>query len=249
MKCLLMVVLVMFNWFSLMGQSSDLLDEAKSLERQYKTLQAIAVYQQYRQLHPSEMQCTIRIAELYVMYSDEVQATSEKKIWLDSAAHAVQYAFQLDSLHADCFYAKALVTGKLIDYVSLKEKVASTKSIKNDADKALLIDPQHLKAAHLLGRWNMEVSSLNPAAKTAMKLVFGGLPPASMDVAIEIFQRVRKRSPSFLANNLDLALALKKTGKPREAIELLEYQLKLPTKTAEDVLIKKQSKALLESFQ
>ncbi|MFN5915084.1 MAG: hypothetical protein ACK43J_11885 [Chitinophagaceae bacterium] len=188
------------------------------------------------------------MAELYVMYADEVSIEVEKKKFLDSAQQEVLYGFSLDSLNANCFYARALLMGKQIEFVSVKEKASLTKAIKEDADYALIIDPQNVKAMHLLGKWNMEVAALNPAAFAAMKIVFGGLPNASKETALELLQEVRKRSPNFLANNYDLSMLYKTMGKPREAIELLQVQMKLPTKTMEDVLIKKRSKELLDSL-
>jgi hypothetical protein len=50
-------------------------------------------------------------------------------------------------------------------------------------------------------------------------------------------------------NNHDLAMAYKKMGKSLQAIELLNYQLKLPAKTKEDQEIKLKSKQLLESLK
>jgi tetratricopeptide (TPR) repeat protein len=248
MKQLLFSIHVLLISTLALAQPSTLLEEAKSYERQYKTLQAIAAYQEYKRQHPKDIDAVVRIAELYVMYADEVSIEVEKKKFLDSAQQEVLYGFSLDSLNANCFYARALLMGKQIEFVSVKEKAALTKAIKEDADYALIIDPQNVKAMHLLGKWNMEVAALNPAARAAMKIVFGGLPNASKETALELLQEVRKRSPNFLANNYDLSMLYKTMGRPREAIELLQVQMKLPTKTMEDVLIKKRSKELLDSL-
>ncbi|MEY3245857.1 MAG: hypothetical protein RL253_1014, partial [Bacteroidota bacterium] len=51
------------------------------------------------------------------------------------------------------------------------------------------------------------------------------------------------------ANNYDLALLLKKTNKPSQAIEVLQAQMKLPTKTKEELEFKNKSKQLLQSLQ
>jgi predicted Zn-dependent protease len=82
-----------------------------------------------------------------------------------------------------------------------------------------------------------------------MKVIFGGLPPASLDMAIELHQKARKLNPGFLANNLELALLYKKTNQPSRAIEILDAQMKLPTKTKEELEIKNKSKQLLQSLQ
>jgi hypothetical protein len=157
--------------------------------------------------------------------------------------------WQLDSTTADAHYARALVLGRMISFVSVKEKAQMTKSIKDEVDKALKIDPSHLKSLYTLAKWHDEVSSLNPAAKAAMKVFFGGLPPASAEDALLLYKKVREISPSFIGNNLDYALALKKIGRSDLAIEVLTAQMKYPVKTKEDQLLKEKSKQLLSSLQ
>jgi hypothetical protein len=68
-------------------------------------------------------------------------------------------------------------------------------------------------------------------------------------MAIELHQKARKLNPGFLANNLELALLYKKTNQPSKAVEILEAQMKVPTKTKEELEIKNKSKQLLQSFQ
>ena len=158
-------------------------------------------------------------------------------------------AKSIDSSSADYLYSQTTYLGKLIEVSPVKEKAQITKSIKQLLDEALIKDPNHVKSIYALAKWNEEVSSLNPAIKAAMKVIFGGLPPASIDTAIELHQKARKLNPGFLANNYALALLLKKTNKPSQAIELLQAQMKLPTKTKEELDIKNLSKQLLQSLQ
>jgi len=90
---------------------------------------------------------------------------------------------------------------------------------------------------------------LNPAARAALKFMNKGFPAASSEEAITLYEKARKLDPGFIVNNHDLAMAYKKMGKSLQAIELLNYQLKLPAKTKEDQEIKFKSKQLLESLK
>jgi tetratricopeptide (TPR) repeat protein len=90
---------------------------------------------------------------------------------------------------------------------------------------------------------------LNPAARAALKIMNKGFPAASAEEALTLYEKARKLDPGFIVNNHDLALAYKKMGKSLLAIELLNYQLKLPPKTKEDQEIKLKSKQLLESLK
>jgi tetratricopeptide (TPR) repeat protein len=231
------------------GQANVLFEEGRALERQYNTTEAIKKYEESIRLDPNQMTILVRLVEIHCNNIHELKEDAAKRAELDKAKSYLDKVSVLDSNSADFFYTKALYLGKLIEFSGVKEKAQFTKDIKNVLDKALLIQPEHVKALYTLAKWNEEVASLNPAVKAAMKVVFGGLPPASREEAIELHQKARKLNPGFIANNHDLAVLLKKMAKPSQAMEVLQSQMKLPTKTKEELEIKEKSKVLLQSLQ
>ncbi len=231
------------------GQSNQLIEEAKALERQYNTTQAVLKYEQSLKENPNQLSVIVRLVEIYCFELDDVKDDDKKKEQLNKAKELLLLAKSIDSISPDYLYSKTTYLGKLIEVSPVKEKAQITKSIKQILDEALAKDPNHVKCLYSLANWNQEVASLNPAVKAAMKVIFGGLPPASIDMAIELHQKARKLNPGFLANNLSLALLYKKTNQPSKAVEILQAQMKLPTKTKEEFEIKNESKQLLQSFQ
>lgn len=240
---------LMLCWFVVKGQTNSLFEEAKAYERQYNTTQAILKYEEAIKSNPSQITILIRLVEIYCSGLDEVKDEESKKGQLNKAKDFLLLAKAIDSTQADYLYMKAVYLGKLIEVSPVKEKAQYTKEIKTLLDEALTKDPSHVKSLYTLAKWNEEVSALNPAVKAAMKVIFGGLPPASRDQALDLHQKARKLNPGFLANNYDLALLLKKTNKPSQAIEVLEAQMKLPTKTKEEQELKNKSKQLLQSLK
>ena len=248
----------MKNWTSLFiilcslevnAQPNTILEEARAFERQYNTTQAILKYEEALRSNPHQLSILTRLVEIYCSSTEESKEEDFKKAQLNKANENLVLAKSIDSNHADFLYAKALYFGKLIEISPVKEKAQYTKEIKSLLDEALYKDPNHVKSLYTLAKWNEEVSGLNPAVKAAMKVIFGGLPPASREQALELHQKARKLNPGFLANNYDLALLLKKTNKPSQAIEVLQAQMKLPTKTKEELEFKNKSKQLLQSLQ
>jgi tetratricopeptide (TPR) repeat protein len=189
------------------------------------------------------------LVEIYCFELVEVNDDDKKREQLHKAKELLLLAKSIDSTSPDYLYSQTTYLGKLIEVSPVKEKAQITKTIKQILDAALAKDPNHVKCLYSLANWNQEVASLNPAVKAAMKVIFGGLPPASLDMAIELHQKARKLNPGFLANNLELALLYKKTNQPSRAIEILDAQMKLPTKTKEELEIKNKSKQLLQSLQ
>lgn len=242
-------LILLFCCFVANGQTNALFEEAKAFERQYNTPQAILKYEEALKSNTNQIAILIRLVEMYCSGLDDAKEEASKKNQLNKAKEFLLLAKTIDSTQADYLYMKAVYLGKLIEVSTVKEKAQITKDIKVTLDEALAKDPEHVKSIYTLAKWNEEVSGLNPAVKAAMKVVFGGLPPASREEALDLYEKARKLNPGFLANNYDLALLLKKTNKPSQAISLLEYQMKLPTKTKEELEIKNKSKQLLQSLQ
>lgn len=231
------------------AQSNFLFEEGKSLERQYNTNDAIKKYEEALSVPGNHLPILVRLVELNCYTIDDQKEEADKRAQLEKIRDYVFRTGEIDSTVADYFYAKALYLGRLVEVVPVKEKARLTKEINVLLDTALEIDPQHVKAIYTLANWNEEVASLNPAIKSAMKLIFGGLPDASKENAIELYQKARKLNPGFIANNYKLALLLKKMSKPSQAMEILQAQMGLPTKTKEELDIKNKSRDLLQSFQ
>lgn len=242
-------LLLMLTWFVANAQNNSSFEEAKAFERQYNTSQAILKYEEALKANPNQMAILVRLVEIYCFGLEADKEESTKIIQLNKAKDYLIKAKNIDSTQADYLYSKAVYLGKLIEVSPVKEKAQYTKEIKILLDEALSKDPNHVKSLYTLAKWNEEVSGLNAAVKAAMKVIFGGLPPASRDQALDLHQKARKLNPGFLANNYDLALLLKKTNKPSQAIEILEAQMKLPTKTKEELEFKNKSKQLLQSLQ
>ncbi len=231
------------------AQSNLLFEEGKSLERQYNTNDAIKKYEEALIFPGIHLPILVRLVELNCYTIDDQKEEADKRIQLDKIKEYVLKAAEIDSSAADYFYAKALYFGRRVEISPVKEKARLTKEINLLLDKVLEIDPNHVKAIYTLANWNEEVSSLNPAIKSAMKVIFGGLPAASKENAIELYQKARKLNPGFIANNYKLSLLLKKTNKPNQAMEILQAQMGLPTKTKEEFELKNKSRDLLQSFQ
>jgi tetratricopeptide (TPR) repeat protein len=233
----------------LFAQQSTLIDEARTLERQFKTIEAIKKYETLVSNDQRNIPVLVRLAELYCMEGQSKENEEERRSMFELAGKYVGKANALDSNRADVQYANAMVIGKMIEFASIKDKTRLTMALREKTDKALAIDPNYTKAIYTLAKWNDEVASLNPAARAALKFMNKGFPSASVEEAVKLYEKARKLDPGFIVNNHDLALAYKKMGKSLQAIDLLNYQLKLPAKTKEDQEVKLKSKQLLESLK
>ena len=104
------------------------------------------------------------------------------------------------------------------------------------------------KAWHVLGKWNYEVSNLNVFERIGAKIVYGGLPPASLENSIACYEKAKQLSPTFTLNYLELAKAYKRNGDKQKALAQLNYLLTLRNYTEDDPRIKSEAQTLLKNW-
>ena len=148
---------------------------------------------------------------------------------------------------ANCVMAIALGRSSLSK--SGKEKIINAKEIKKYVDAAIANDPKNFKAWHVLGRWQYEISNLNGLERGLVKLLYGGLPPATLKQSIYAFEKARSLRPEFILNYYEMAKAYKDNGNKAKAIAYLQLMLTLPNQTEDDPDIKAKSRALLKDWQ
>jgi len=127
--------------------------------------------------------------------------------------------------------------------------VQYVNEIRKYAETTLKYDPNSFKAYHVLGKWNYEVSNLNVAERSIAKIIYGGLPAASLKQSIYYFEKSRNLNPAFLLNYLELARAYHRNNDPEKARELLHTLLSLPNMIYDDNRVKTTASELLGKWQ
>lgn len=225
-----------------------LINEGEQLEKEKKDVEALKKYQEALQLSPTDSRALYKCSELNSVIGNRQQDKKAKMEYFAAAKLYAETALQQNPNDADANFVMAMAMGRVALISNGKEKVQHVKDIKKYADAAIASDPKHYKALHLLGKWNIEVAALNVAEKAALKLIYGGLPSASVPAGIDYFEQSRKSNPNFILNYLELARAYKTNGQSDKAIEVLNRMLKLPPKTADDNDYKAEGRKLLESL-
>jgi tetratricopeptide (TPR) repeat protein len=173
-----------------------------------------------------------------------------KKDLFDAAKSLAEKALLIDSTNADANYARGLVAWRLSEVETENKKVvANIKEAKTYIDKALAINPNHGKANYLLGKWNFDLVNTAWTKKVAVKVLYGGIPEATLDNAFKYMELSRKNEPYYVQNFLDLAKAYKFDNNPSKAIEVLNQLVKLPTRTPDDAAMKAEGKKMLAEMQ
>ncbi|AOS43912.1 hypothetical protein Verru16b_00970 [Lacunisphaera limnophila] len=221
------------------------LDEALAAEARLDSARALTLFQQAAAGQPDDAFLLYKIAK---QYSDQVpdQTTDEAKI--DYARRALGYAqraFALEPTNAVYALSLAICHGHLAASSDVRTRVEMSRLIKEDAERALRLDPDYAWAHHVLGRWHYEIASLGPTARFFARLFYGGIPTASVDEGIIHLRRATALEPTELNHWIYLGFAYAAADRTAESRAAWERGLALPDRSKHDGVAKRRAREAL----
>jgi tetratricopeptide (TPR) repeat protein len=246
------ICMLVFCGMALAGtaqSAEELLTQAQTLTKQMKETEALAVYKQLLQVSPGHVGAFTQSSLICSREAARQKDKSARQSWLDQARIYAYEALKAEPENAEANYAQAVYYARLAQISGAKEKVAAAKEVKKYADLALKFKPGYAEAYHLIGRWNFDLYNLSSLEKAAAKVLFGGVPPGTMEEAIANYEKCMKLKPSFLLNYLDLAIAFKQNNQETQSMEVLNKAVRLRPILQDDVAYKAECKKMLEEMQ
>lgn len=157
-------------------------------------------------------------------YCDLTWLANSKSLQKELIAKAMACAAQAvaaDPQNATAHSSLAVCYAKDCTLVDIKTELEDSRRFKQEAEKAIALDPKQDIAYYLLGRWNYGIAGAGWLSRTYVKIVYGGLPDASFQTAIADFQKACELAPARILNHTALAMAYAAVGdKKSELAEL-----------------------------
>jgi tetratricopeptide (TPR) repeat protein len=217
-SALVSATFVALSCFPVSGQEiSKLIEKADKLDLQEEKDAAIQILKQAEQISPNDPRVVIRLSD---DYSDNVDLAKDRSQKLSFAKLSLEYAkraVQLAPEDSDAHSALAVAYGRMTDFVGNRTKIQYSKIIKSEAERSIELNPKNDTALLVLARWNLDMSTLNPILKGIAQLIYGQMPPASQDKALEYFQRAIAAAPQRVLYHAEYAKALDQLGRTQEA--------------------------------
>jgi len=86
-----------------------------------------------------------------------------------------------------------------------KTRLALSREIKSEVDRAIALDPAIGRAYHVRALWNRKLASLNLIERGVANTVLGGVPKgASMENAVRDLQKAVELEPDYINHRLEL---------------------------------------------
>lgn len=130
-----------------------------------------------------------------------------------------------------------------------KEKIQYARTIKQEADILLDINPAYAPGLYILGKWHLTLSTLSPLEKIGCTILFNDLlKDASLKQALVCFDRAIKLEPEYILFHYNRALAQYYSGNIVEARHSLNCALALTQKEPDDAIRIQKCQSLLKKI-
>ncbi|MBV8814195.1 MAG: hypothetical protein JO271_06880 [Verrucomicrobia bacterium] len=195
------------------------LERADKLELQGETESAIRVLKEADASSPDNGQVEKRLSRLYARRIQEISDQAEKKTDATLAVELGKKAVAQLPNDSQAHVGLAAAYGQLCWFVDERTRVEYSKSIYQEANKGLALDPNSDYGHLVLARWNFEMATLNPVLKGVAEFVYGQFPPASTQAAIANFKEAIALAPERVIHHAEYAKALEALGEKEKARE------------------------------
>lgn len=227
----------------------ELVRDGLAAEARLEPQQALDLFQQADALKPNDAFILQKIAK---QYSDMVPEQTTDAAKRDFATRGLAYAqrsFELEPTNAIYALSLAICHGHLALVSDVRTKVEYSRLIKQEADRALALDPNYAWAQHIVGRWHYEVASLGRTARFFARLLYGGIPPASVEEGVTHLRRATELEPTEMNHWIDYGFALLAAGRPDEAKKAFDRGLAMPERSKHDAASRRRAREALADLE
>ena len=247
-------VLVWLVAVPLFAQDADvatLMAKGDSLSDLWDHEGAAVAYMNALKMDPTNYETLWKAGDEYTEIADDLpkDQKKQKEIYFEKARELCDRAIESNPDGYEGHFRLAVALGRLALFRGGKEKIKLSKIIKAEGDKAVELNPQADLAYHLLARWHQNLANLSGVLKFFANIFFGGLPPASNEEAVELFQKAISIDPNHIEHHLELAKTYKEMKKKELMREPLEKVLALPNIEEDDPMFKEEAEKLLKKLK
>lgn len=228
--------------------AGDWIEQGDTFERQFKSAEALASYQKALAEKPDDPAILRKIAKQYVELALDAPAKGERLRLAQSGYDTALRAKKLDPDNAEGRLTVAVAAARLGFYSDAKTKLELSKVVKQEAGEAIRLKPGYALGWHMLGRWNYEISELNPLLKKVAEVIYGKMPAASQEEAVRCLSKAAEIEPDNALFQAELGRGYLALGKTEEARRALEKSLTLPRRTKDDGEAQQRAKAALRAM-
>jgi Flp pilus assembly protein TadD len=243
-------LLFLFSCVSMLGAQvvEKLVAEGDDLDRKNRNFEAVALYLQADSQNPRDAGILWRISKQFAQLMMDAKSASERGRLGQKALDAAQGAVSADPEDSQAHLSLAIAYGRIALNEPARRKVELSRLIRQEAETATRLDATNDYAWHVLGRWNYELANFNPVLKALAQAIYGKLPDASNERAVECFTKAMALQPRRVVHRVELGRAYLAIGEREKARDAFNKGISLPSAEKDDDNNKARAREMLKQL-
>jgi len=219
-----------------------------ALEVKLQTKEALQLYLDLEKSGETGGELLCRIAREYAELMLDTDSKAEKQRLGEIALGYAKRAVAVSPTNANTYLAVSICYGRLAVFQDNKKKLEYAREIKSNAEEALRLNPKLDYADYVLGAWNYEMANLNIVLRDVARVVYGKLPAASNEKAVEYLLQAIELAPQRVAHHIELGRVYIAMGQKDLARAEFEKGLALPSLEKDDEVNKTVGRTALDKL-
>lgn len=248
MKLLLIPLIAWLGASLARADFDELVKSGDVFDAKFQSEQALKYYLPAEKLEPKNADLLVKISRQYALRMNDLPKDADKIASCRTGLAYAERAVATAPGECDPHLSVAICLGKLTPFLGNKERVEASRQIKISADKAVKFDPKNDYAWHILGRWHQSLANIGGVSRMFASAVYGGLPDASNETAVECFKKAMALNPNRLVHVVELGRTYAMMGRKAEAKKYLEMGLAMPNKDKDDAGTKQRGRVSLKQI-
>lgn len=216
------------------GAANDLIAHGDIYYDQLNAHESLKYYLPAEQLEPNNVRLLVRISREYRHLMSDASSPAEKVRLGGIAIDYAKRAAALGPEDSEAQLAVAISYGKLQQGESSAERLETSRIIKAEVDKALMLDPSSDLAWHVLGCWNLGFAEITGVKRALATTLYGAIPVTTYDDAAKCFERAIELNPNRLMHYIELGRVYAQMGRTAEARQLITEGLAMKDTEKDD---------------
>ena len=183
-----------------------------------------------------------------VQYEMGRAAKKEALSFFQQAAKYAREAIKENADNAEGYKWLAVTLGAQAKFSDTKAQVRISRRVKENIEKAIALDPDDDISYLILSRWHYKNSAMGGVARGFAKVIYGGLPKASIDEAEKLLLKAIKLHDR-IAHRYNLSKVYERMERRDDAKTQLELALLLPVTFPEETKEKRRAEKKLQDWQ
>lgn len=247
----LLFILSLVNIISFPQSNNDFIAKGDASYKKFDLKDAAENYELAYKQNPSDYTTLLKITRIYNDLGEDFYELKDEENAEDAINKAVKYAEAFyskfpDSAHVYTLFAMSY--GNLALYKGGNEKVKLAHKIKENAEKAIKIDPQDFLAYIILSIYHRQIASLSWFERAFANTFFGKVPDGSLDESEKMMFSALKINPKIVIAMYHLSLTYQEMDNEPKEIEWLKKTIDAPISDFRDKYAKKKANERLKDL-